>query len=79
MLAVLGDLQRGQASMKGSQALHEQRCLQGNSSMHEFLELQNLHTIIIIIALLFPVSRCCSSSSLSSFPPTLFLLLVLQG
>lgn len=44
MAAFLGILQTGQESIKTSQLWQEQRCLHGNITMHEFLEVQHRHS-----------------------------------
>lgn len=62
MLAFFGDWQTGQESRKASQALHEQRCLQGRNSTHELRELQPLQTMFVFF---FFFNFLCSTSLLS--------------
>jgi len=49
MLDFLGVLQTGQTCRKGSQVLHEQRCLQGRNIKHDFWELQHLQSIVFFL------------------------------
>jgi len=49
MLDFLGILQTGQTCRKGSQVLHEQRCLQGRNIKQDFWELQHLQSIVFFL------------------------------
>lgn len=60
MLAFFTTPQTGQEIKKPWQDLHEQRCLQGRKTTHEFRELQHLHSIFLAF---------CSSFSPPLFSP----------
>ena len=73
MLASFTDLQTGQQPRRGSQDLHEQRCLQGKKRKHEVRELQRLHAIFLHWSFTSsppsPLSLPLPSSSLLSMGP----------
>lgn len=69
MLASLVDSQTGQEPRKGSQDLHEQRCLQGRKRTHDLLVLQFLQANFFPFSSTTRFSCSITTLSLSLCPP----------